>query len=113
MQRRARALAEQAIEQSPVWVHRLGIPPSEPIARERWIEAVTTIAAYRERWGIHDDHRPLGSKGVARTIEAINQRDLAQVAVDRASRLTYAPGAQRPEPGAVDVDMSPAGGPGL
>jgi len=113
MQRRAEALAEQAIEQNQIWVRRLGIPPSDPRAREGWIEAVTTVVAYRERWNIDDDHRPLGSKVAARTIEAINQRNLAQVAVNRASRLAYAPGAQRPEPGAVDVDMSPAGGPGL
>jgi hypothetical protein len=62
MQRRARALAEQAIEQNQVWVRRLGIAPSDPLARERWIEAVTTVAAYRERWNIDDEHLPLGRK---------------------------------------------------
>ncbi len=81
-QRRARALAEQAIKQNRVWVRRLGIAPSDPLAREQWIEAVTAAAAYRERWNIDDDHRPLGSKVAARTIEAINQRNLAQAAVN-------------------------------
>ena len=113
MQCRARTLAEQAIQQNQVWVRLLGIPPSEPLARRRWIEAVATVAAYRERWNIDDDHRPLGSNGTARTIEAIKQHNLAQAAVSRASRLTYATGAQRPELGAVAVDISPAGGPGL
>jgi hypothetical protein len=113
MQHRARALAVQAIERNQTWVRRLGIPPTDPRARELWIEAVTAVVAYRDRWNIDDDHLPLGPKGPARSIEAINQRNLAQVAVDRASRLAYASGAQRPEPGAVDVDISPAGGPGL
>ena len=112
MQRRARALAEQAIEQNQVWVRRLGVPPSDPLARERWIEAVTTVAAYRERWNIGDDRRPLGSKGTARTIEAINQRNLAQAAVNRASRLTSAAGPRPADLGPA-VDISPAGGPAL
>jgi conjugative relaxase-like TrwC/TraI family protein len=112
MQRRARALAEQAIERNQGWVRRLGIAPAEPRARERWIESVTTVVAYRDRWGIDDDHRPLGSKGAARTIEAINQRNLTQVALDRASRLTCAFGESRSDLGAVDVDITPAGGPG-
>ena len=34
MQRRARALAEQAIERNQIWVRRLGIPPTDPRARE-------------------------------------------------------------------------------
>jgi hypothetical protein len=37
------------------WVRRLGIPPTDPRARERWIEAVTTVVAYRERWNIDDE----------------------------------------------------------
>jgi hypothetical protein len=113
IQRRARALAEQAIEQSQVWVRLLGIPPSEPLAREQWMETVTTVAAYRDRWGIEDNHRPLGSKVAARTIEAINQRNRARAAVNRTSRLTYASRAQRPELGTVAVEIIPAGGPGL
>jgi hypothetical protein len=113
MQRRARALAEQAIEQHQVWVRRLGAPPSDPLAREQWTEAVTTIAAYRERWGFDDDHRPLGSKGAARTIEAINQRNLAQAALYMASRLTHAPRGSRPELESVAAGISPVRGPEL
>jgi conjugative relaxase-like TrwC/TraI family protein len=113
MQRRARALAEQAIEQNQVWVRRLGVAPSDPLAREQWIEAVTAVAAYRERWNIDDGHRPLGSKVAARTIEAINQRNLAQAAVNMASRLAYPQGAQCPELVAVAVDINRTGGPEL
>jgi len=32
MQRRARALAEQVIDQNQIWVRRFGIPPSDPLA---------------------------------------------------------------------------------
>ncbi len=113
MQRRARALAEEAIERNQIWVRRLGIAPTDPRARGRWIEAVTTVVAYRDRWNIDDEHLPLGPKGPVRTIEAINQRNLARAALDRASRLTYGSGAQRPELGAVAVEIIPAGGPGL
>jgi conjugative relaxase-like TrwC/TraI family protein len=113
MQRRARALAEQTIEQNQVWVRRLGIPPTDPRAKERWIEAVTTVVAYRDRWNIDDEHLPLGPKGPARSIEAINQRSLARAALDRAARLSHSSGARRPELGAVAVEIVPAGGPGL
>ena len=112
MQRRARALAEQAIEQNQVWVRRLGVPPSDPLAREQWTQAVTTVAAYRERRNIDDDQRPLGSTVAARTIEAINQRDLAQTAVNTAARLTSPAGPRRPDLGPV-ADISPVGGPAL
>jgi hypothetical protein len=113
MQRRARALAEQAIEQGQTWVRRLGIPPTEPHARERWIEAVTTVVAYRDRWNIDDEHLPLGPKGPARSIEAIDQRSLARDALDRASRLSCASETRRPEPAAVDVGLIPTRGPSL
>jgi hypothetical protein len=90
MQRRARALAEHAIERNEIWVRRFGIAPTDPRARERWIEAVTTVVAYRDRWNIDDEHLPLGPKGPARTIDAVNQRDLARAALERASRLSCA-----------------------
>jgi hypothetical protein len=52
MRRRARELAERALAQGQAWVSSLGVPPSDPIARERWMQAVTTVAAYRERWNV-------------------------------------------------------------
>ena len=113
MQRRARALAEQAIERNQIWVRRLGIAPTDPRAKERWIEAVTTVVAYRDRWNIDDEHLPLGPKGPARTIEGINQRYLARVALERASRLSCAAETQRPGPGAADIGLIATGGPSL
>jgi conjugative relaxase-like TrwC/TraI family protein len=113
MQRRARALAEQAVERNEIWVRRLGIAPSNPRARDRWIEAVTTVAAYRDRRNIDDERLPLGPKGLARSVEAIDQRDCARAALDRASRLSEAFGARQPEPGAIDPGLIPAKGPSL
>jgi hypothetical protein len=106
-------LAEQAIERNQTWVRWLGIAPTEPPAKERWIEAVTTVVAYRDRWNIDDEHLPLGPKGPARSIEAISQRNLARAALDRASRLSGASEARQPEPGAVDVGLIPTRGPSL
>jgi conjugative relaxase-like TrwC/TraI family protein len=113
MQRRARTLAEQAIKRNETWVRRLGIQPSEPLAREQWMEAVTTIVAYRDRWNVDDARLPLGSKGSARSIEATDQRSLARAALDRASRLSDGAGARRSESGAVGVALLPTGGPRL
>jgi len=113
MQRRARALAEHAIERHEIWVRRFGIAPTDPRARERWIEAVTTVVAYRDRWNIDDEHLPLGPKGPARTIDAVNQRDLARAALERASRLSCAAETQRSEPGAANVGLIATGGPSL
>jgi len=109
MQRRARALAEQAVERNETWARRLGTAPSDPRARTRWIEAVTTVVAYRDRWDIDDEHLPLGPKCPARSVEAINQRHLAREALDRASRLSYASRVRRPEPQAVNVSLIPIG----
>jgi hypothetical protein len=106
LQRRARELAERAIDQNPLWLRQLGVRPSDPLAAERWLEAVKTIAAYRERWNIEDDPRPLGSKATARSIEALNQRRLAQAAFNTAMRLTHATGTQRPEVTSVAVGLT-------
>jgi len=46
-----------------VWVHKLGAPPSSPAARERWLQAIATIAAYRV-----NDIRALGCDVVATDI---------------------------------------------
>jgi conjugative relaxase-like TrwC/TraI family protein len=113
MQRRARALAEQAIERNQIWVRQFGSPPTDARSRERWIEAVTTVVAYRDRWSIDGEHLPLGPKGPTRSIEAINQRNLARAALDRASRLSCADESQHPESRAVDVGLIPTGGPSL
>jgi hypothetical protein len=113
LQRRARELAARAIDQNPLWLRQLGARPSDPLSRERWLEAVKTIAAYRERWNIDGDPRPLGSKATARSIEALNQRRLAQAAFNMAMRLTHATRTQRPEVIPVAVGLTTDRGPEL
>ncbi|TYL51850.1 relaxase domain-containing protein [Nocardioides sp. BGMRC 2183] len=49
---RARALVEMAVSEGAAWARRLGEPPLDPTQRARWIRAVTTVAAYRDRYTI-------------------------------------------------------------
>ncbi|MGH9076471.1 MAG: hypothetical protein ACRDY0_03305 [Acidimicrobiales bacterium] len=87
MELRAAELAAQAVERRQVWVRRLGSQPADHAAREAWMQAVVTVAAYRDRWGIGNDHRPLGPESAARTIEALGHRRRAQAAVERALQV--------------------------
>jgi conjugative relaxase-like TrwC/TraI family protein len=90
MQRRAADLATQAIQRGQVWVRRLGSQPADPAVREAWMQAVSTVAAYRDRWAIGNDHRPLGPDDAAKTIEALGHRRRAQAAVERALQVAGA-----------------------
>jgi len=83
-------LAEEAIERDQVWVRRLGTTPSDPAVRKAWLRAVSTVAAYRERWGIGADHRRLGPESAVKTIEAVGHRKRAQAAVERALQVANA-----------------------
>ena len=87
MERRAQELADEAIERGQVWVRRLGTPPADPATREAWVRAVSTVAAYRDRWDVGADRRPLGPESAVNTIEAIGHRKRAQAAVERALHL--------------------------
>jgi len=107
MQCRARELAVQALERGDVWITRLGTPPTDPVTRERWMVAVSTVAAYRDRWSIGNGHRPLGSDGAAKTIEGVGYRKRAQVATRRALSLSEGGGtSSRPsaQPTATGVE---------
>ena len=90
MQRRARELAESAVAQGQVWVGSLGVPPTDPIARERWMQAVTTVAAYRDRWNIPVDHIPLGPDNTVEPVEALRDRRRARAAAELAIKLSAA-----------------------
>jgi conjugative relaxase-like TrwC/TraI family protein len=87
IQRRARELAERAVARGDAWVRELGRPPGEPAARERWLAAVSTVAAYRERWDIAEHRSPLGPPKAPKTIEALRHHERVTVAVSRARRL--------------------------
>ena len=95
MCQRAREIAEEAVRSNQPWVLQLGPPPTEPVARAHWAESVTTVAAYRDRWGVTADDQPLGLQSGAITVERARQRGLAQAAVDRALRLSRQAGGQR------------------
>jgi hypothetical protein len=88
MQNRARELALHALEHGEAWVLRLGAPPVDRAKYERWLEAVSSIAAYRERWNIGDDWRPLGSGGAVRTLDALGHRRRAELAIAEALRVS-------------------------
>jgi hypothetical protein len=58
-----------------------------PIANSGWRHA-SVIAAYRDRWNIGDDRRPIGPDGASRTIEEAGHRERAELAVGRARLLS-------------------------
>ena len=88
MQDRARKLAARAIEHRETWVLRLGAPPADRVKHERWLKAVSTVAAYRERWNIADDRRPLGPGGAVRSLDALGHRRRAELAIAKALRFS-------------------------
>ncbi len=100
MEWRAGTLAEQAVTAGAAWLRRLGVTPVDPACRARWLREASTVAAYRERWNISHDHRPLGPDSTS--IEQIGHRRRAQAAIDRARTLSI---SAIPRPGQA---MTPA-----
>jgi hypothetical protein len=62
-------------------------PPTRQPANP-WLSAVSTVAAYRDRWGIGDDYRPPGPDTAVKTIEGLGHRNRAQASVEVALRLS-------------------------
>jgi conjugative relaxase-like TrwC/TraI family protein len=56
---RAHTLACDALNGAATWVRRLGDRPQDRRGQRLWLRQVTTVAAYRDRYGIDGD-RPLG-----------------------------------------------------
>jgi len=104
MQRRARELALQALDHGEAWVGGLGTPPIDPAKRQQWIEAVSTIAAYRDRWNIGKDHRPVGQDADVKTIEGIVHRRHARTAAARALMLSNSGRVTSPQIAAESAD---------
>ena len=88
IEERARAAAEAAIEYGQPWAAQLGRRPADPLRREEWMLRLTTVAAYRERWGI-GDRSVLGTSEPS-SVEQETQRRLAQAAVEGALAITRA-----------------------
>ncbi len=97
VERRARELAEQALVEAQAWARSLGPPPADPGRKEAWLRAVSTVAAFRDRWELGADSRPLGPEGAVTTLEGLAHRRSAHAAIARALKLanmTAAPPAQ-------------------
>jgi hypothetical protein len=90
---RAGTLAEQAAAKLLPWIGGLGQPPGEPSARREWLQSVTTVAGYRDRWAIKTDPRPLGSPETVTSVEQYDQRKRALAAAKRAIDLSRGPQA--------------------
>ena len=90
---RARTLAQTAIHDHVPWVRRIGNPQSGGARDQaRWLAELSTIAAYRDRYGI-TSHAPLGAS--TQTIVQEHDRRRAADALRRAKALTH-PGETGP-----------------
>ncbi|WP_460808590.1 MobF family relaxase [Nocardioides salsibiostraticola] len=54
IEERSLASAEAALEHGEPWLRRLGEPPTELDARQRWLREARTVAAYRDRYRVGD-----------------------------------------------------------
>jgi conjugative relaxase-like TrwC/TraI family protein len=106
LQGRAWNLAQEAVTSRAPWLRQLGEPPANSAAQKQWLRAICTVAAYRERWNIGDDHRPLGAENGVASTEQAGQRELAQSALRQAVTLNRGLRAQPQSVGAA-VDATP------
>ncbi|WP_244929234.1 MobF family relaxase [Nocardioides sp. W7] len=97
---RARALAEHAITDGVPWTRRLGTPPPDPVDRARWVDALSTIAAYRDRYAITST-LPAGGGAANDAQRADRRRALA------AARATTGVAERQPERAAAVQARSP------
>ena len=81
---RALALATAAVDAGAPWARRLGTAPTQPRARESWLVAAATVAAYRDRHQVESD-LPTGG-GSSNDAQRADRRR-AQWAARQAARL--------------------------
>ena len=93
MERRALSLAEEAIARRETWVRPLGDAPSGVVKQERWLRAVSTIAAYRDRWKV-EGQRPLGAVPDRENKEQSAQRRRALAAAKWANAISGSVGTE-------------------
>jgi len=109
IEQRADALVARALATSEPWLTKLGPPPERPGQRIQWERAAATVAAYRDRHGVTDPHRPFGepSGGGQWTRRADRRR--AQAAADEASRISaQAQPTPAPKPDGPAIAHEPA-----
>jgi conjugative relaxase-like TrwC/TraI family protein len=109
MQTRALELASTALGRADPWVRSAGTVPAHPGRRAAWLDALGVVAAYRERWGITRDQRPLGEDGVPSSVEEFAHRRRAEAALREARRLG-ARSTRVEENGEIPVMAVEAGG---
>jgi hypothetical protein len=102
MERRARTLAEQAISTGQMWTRQVGDAPTHPAREELWLRAVSTVAAYRDRWNLTQDPRALGPE--ATSLEQLSHRRRAQAALERARAISTPD--HRPRTGSPSVNLA-------
>jgi hypothetical protein len=76
IEERARALAQQAVTLGEPWTRRLGAQSHDAQDRERWLKAASTVAAYRDRYGI-TSNLPAGGGAATDAQRADRRRGLA------------------------------------
>jgi hypothetical protein len=106
MERRAGEMAEQALAEGRAWVQSFGPAPAEAGRREAWLRAISTVAAFRDRWEIGDHPDLLGPENAVTSLEGLAHRRTAQAAAGRALRLasgTEPPPAQGLAPGGPEL----------
>jgi conjugative relaxase-like TrwC/TraI family protein len=86
IERRAGQLVDEALSGGAAWPARLGTEPVDPARRLAWREALATIAAYRERWGI-SGASPVGEPEGEASVEQLGHARRAAAAARRASAL--------------------------
>jgi hypothetical protein len=62
LESRANGLAEAAVAGRAAWLRRLGEPPADRRQRDRWMQEVRVVAAYRDLWQVDSDS-PVGPAG--------------------------------------------------
>jgi conjugative relaxase-like TrwC/TraI family protein len=80
MEARATALADKALEADEPWLTRLGTPPATDAARGRWLNAVRTVVAYRDRYHVETSSALDEPRSEAQKLDATH----AQQAIRRA-----------------------------
>jgi hypothetical protein len=88
LEQRARVLAERAVIERPRWLRQLGAPPVDPRLQAHWVRAISTVAAYRERWNITTDDQALGPASGIGDLDQAKQYRQARVAAEQARRLS-------------------------
>jgi conjugative relaxase-like TrwC/TraI family protein len=111
MEARARTLAIQAVEAGDDWVKRLGPAPNDPGDLARWLRAVSTIAAYRDRWHV-TRAGTVGDRADVKTIEQMGQFQRALAAGERARSIAHEVGTMEMSM-THEVEIDVVQGPGI